>query len=116
MPKPKTQNFEQYAIIKQEQFHSKYGGIATEIILVNIKTRQEFKTYIDDRNFNSVNWQHILRHPERGYVITGVKIKDATKKIINADSDPIISFESETQDTVFDELESYWAEQDRLLG
>ena len=109
-------HLEQYAIIKQREFNSKYGGTATEIILVNIKTRQEFKTYIDQRNFNAVNWQHIIRHPDRGYVISGVKIKDRVKGIINADSDPIITFESETQDVVFDEITSYWAEQDRLLG
>ena len=106
----------QYAILKQREFHSKYGGTATEIILVNIQTRQEFKTYIDQRNFNAVNWQHIIRHPERGYVLTGIKIKDQVKGILNADSDPIISFESESQDTVLDELQSYWAEQDSLLG
>jgi hypothetical protein len=103
-----------YAVIKQREFHSKYGGIATEIILVNLKSRQEYKTYIDGRNFNSVNWQHILRHPERGYILSGIKIKDQEKHILNADSDPVISFESESQDVVFDEIMSYWAEQDQM--
>jgi hypothetical protein len=103
-----------YAVIKQREFDSKYGGRATEIILVNIKTREEYKTYIDRRNFNAVNWTHILRHPERGYILSGVKIKDQEKRIINADSDPVITFESSTQDVVFDELESYWGELDKI--
>jgi hypothetical protein len=107
---------EYYAVIKQREFDSKYGGRATEIILVNIKTKTEYKTYIDKRNFNAVNWSHILRHPERGYILSGVKIKDREKCIINADSDPVISFESSTQDAVFDELTSYWSEQDHHLG
>jgi len=105
---------EYYAVIKQREFHSKYGGTATEIILVNIKTRVEYKTYIDRRNFNAINWSHILRHPERGYILTGVKVKDREKCIINADSDPVITFESSTQDVVFDELLSYWGELDKL--
>lgn len=93
-----------YAILKQEEFESKYGGTAIKVLMVCLNDRQLYHTYIDHRMMNFENWGHILRHPERGYVISGVKIKNKEKSLINADSDPLIFAEFRQIQEMFDEI------------
>lgn len=102
-----------YAIVKQETKYSKYGGVITTITLVGLDDRCEYTTYIDPSNFNSKNWQHIVRHPEHGFILKGLKVKkNQTKNIINADSDPVIAWEHENIDAVLDAIMDKWRQQD----
>ena len=102
-----------YAIVKQETKYSKYGGVITTITLVGLDDRCEYTTYIDPSNFNSKNWQHILRHPEHGFILSGPRVKKNQKKnIINADSDPVIAWEHTNVDDVLTAIMDKWHQQD----
>jgi hypothetical protein len=102
-----------YAVVKQETKYSKYGGVITNITLVGLDDRKEYTTYIDPSNFNSKNWQHILRHAEHGFILSGLKVKKNQKKnIINADSDPIIAWEHDNIDDVVSAVMDKWQQQD----
>lgn len=102
-----------YAIVKQETRYSKYGGVITTITLIGLDDRKEYTTYIDPDNFNSKNWHHIVRHPEHGFILKGLKVKKNTdKNIINADSDPIIAWEHENIDDVVSAIMDKWQQQD----
>jgi hypothetical protein len=109
--KAMTQN---YIIVKQETMNSKYGGEIIKITLVGTRDRFEYTTYIDPRNRNATNWFHIINHPTRGYVVSGIKTKQSKdgKLLVNADSDPIISAECEHSSELFCELIAVWREQD----
>ena len=106
----KTQ--QHFVILEQNTRPSRYGGLITEIIMVGVKDRQEYKTYVDPLNINARNWQHITDHPAHGFIIRGLKYKDQEKRILNADSDPIIEWEHESLDVVSQELLAHWQEQD----
>ena len=50
-----------------------------------------YRTYIDESNRNLALWWSIVNHPERGYAISGAKVKRTRNQssefpIINADS------------------------------
>lgn len=110
-----------YIILEQRQGYSqKYGTEMTTIIMVGVKDRREYVTYIDTPNRNAANWQHITKHTERGYVLRNLKLTDKTTKkgqqIINADSDPIIEWETDTLDEVLVDAQKYWAQEDRKNG
>lgn len=110
-----------YIILEQRQGYSqKYGTEMTTIIMVGVKDRREYVTYIDTPNRNAANWQHITNHTERGYVLRNLKLTDKTTKkgqqIINADSDPIIEWETDTLDEVLIDAQKYWAQEDRKNG
>lgn len=106
-----TQN---YVIVKQETIASKYGGEVVKITLVGTRDRFEYTTYVDPRNHNVKNWWHIINHPTRGYIISGVKTKQTRdgKLVINADGDPLIRAECEASSELFRELLAVWREQD----
>lgn len=102
-----------YAIVKQETKYSKYGGVITTVTLVGLDDRKEYTTYIDPSNFNAKNWSHIVRHPEHGFILTGLRVKKNTDKaIINADSDPVIAWEHTNIDDVLDAIMDKWSQQD----
>ena len=104
---------QRYVVLKQEQIYSKYGGQIVRIIMVGTNDRIEYTTYVDPRNHNHKHWVHILAHPERGFVLRGIKtkVKDG-KVLVNADSQPLIDWEDLDPDYLFSELMQVWAEQD----
>jgi hypothetical protein len=107
-----------YIVLEQRSGHSqKYGTEMTTIIMVGVKDRREYVTYIDSPNRNTVNWAHITRNPTHGFVLRNLNTTaKSTKKgqtIINADSQPIIEWETETLDEVLIDAQRYWAEEDR---
>jgi hypothetical protein len=106
-----TQN---YIIVKQETISSKYGGQVVKITLVGTRDRFEYTTYVDPKNRNATNWWHIINHPTRGYIVSGVKTKQNKegRLLINADSDPLIKAEVEDSTDLFKELLAVWREQD----
>lgn len=99
-----------YVIVKQETINSRFGGEVVRITIVGTADRFEYLTYVDVRNQNVKNWWHIINHPLRGYVISGVTIKK--DNIINADSDPIIFYETDNANELFSEVLAVWRDQD----
>jgi hypothetical protein len=103
-----------YAVVKQEQSYSKYGGSITAITLIGLHDRQEYKTYIDPSNFNADHWGHIIRHPEHGFILGNLKTKRKLEKlIINADSDPIIAWEHDNIDALVEAVIEKWRQEDQ---
>jgi len=101
-----------YIIISQKTGLSKYGGTLITINMIGVNDRQEYKTYIDPRNFNYANWQHITQNPGHGFVIRSLKIKNKDKRLISADSKPIIEWEHDDPEVILAQLEEIWNEQD----
>ena len=77
-----------YYIVSQEDQPARAGGYITEILMINLHTGEEAKTYIDERNRNYRNWHEIVNHPGWGFVIDHLKLK--RPGLISADSRPEI--------------------------
>lgn len=110
-----------YIILEQRQgFSQKYGTEMTTLILVGVKDRREYVTYIDTPNRNVKHWQHILNKPTHGFVLRNLKLTNKTtskgQTIINADSEPIIEWETDTLDEVLVDAQKFWAEEDKRNG
>jgi hypothetical protein len=110
-----------YIVLEQKKGYSqKYGTEMTTIIMVGVKDRREYVTYIDSPNRNAANWQHITRNHDHGFVLRNLKATDkSTKKgqtIINADSQVIIEWETDTLDEVLADAQKFWAEEDKRNG
>ena len=101
-----------YIIATQKTGLSKYGGTLITITMIGINDRKEYKTYIDPRNHNYANWQHVVMHPQNGFVIRNLKVKNKDKLLISADSQPIIEWEHDDPEVIFAQLEELWKEQD----
>ena len=107
-----------YIVIEQKSGYSKIAGTPmTTLILVGVKDRREYVTYVDTPNRNAVNWNHITRNPEHGFVLRNLQTTNKTTKkgqsIINADSEPIIEWETDSVDEVLIDAQRYWEEEDR---
>jgi hypothetical protein len=105
-----------YAVIKQEQKWSKHGGHVTEITMVGLDDRLPYTTWIDPMNMNNKYWQHILRTPEHGFILSGLKKKKMKDRddVINADSKPVIAWEHTSQDEMIDIIMDEWRRQDSI--
>jgi hypothetical protein len=103
-----------YAIIKQEQKRSRHGGEVTEVTMVGLDDRLPYTTWIDPLNMNNKYWSHILRSPEHGFILTGLKKKKMQDRddVINADSKPIIAWEHASQDEMIAVIMDEWRRQD----
>jgi predicted GNAT family acetyltransferase len=110
-----------YIVVEQKSGYSKIAGTPmTTVIMVGVKDRREYVTYVDTPNRNAVNWQHITRHADHGFVLRNLKVTDKTTKkgqsIINADSEPIIEWETDTLDEVLADAQKFWEQEDRKNG
>jgi hypothetical protein len=104
-----------YVVLNQEWGTSRHLGTPyVKITMVGIHDRNEYTTYVDTPNHNYRNWQHIIQHPERGYVLRNLKIKTHRgRQLINADSKPLIEVEDESLDPILDIVQEFWQRQDR---
>jgi len=107
-----------YIVIEQRPGYSKIAGTPmTTLILVGVKDRREYVTYVDTPNRNAQHWSHITRHANHGFVLRNLTATNKTTKkgqcIINADSEPIIEWETDTLDEVLVDAQKFWAEEDR---
>ena len=107
-----------YIVVEQKPGYSKIAGTPmTTVVMVGVKDRREYVTYVDTPNRNAVNWQHITNHADHGFVLRNLNVTNkSTKKgqtIINADSQPIIEWETDTLDEVLIDAQRYWEPEDR---
>mgnify|MGYP000067544338 CR=1 FL=1 len=99
-----------------ELINSIHGGEVYEIKMMGVKTQSNYKTYADPGNVNWQHWGWIVDIAQRkGVVLTGCKLKDPTKGLINADSQVTPEYVV-TKDELADILEEYWKSQDRWNG
>ena len=97
-----------------ELINSIHGGEVYEIRMMGIKTQNKYKTYADPANVNWQHWHWIVDLAERkGVVLTGCKLKDPSKGLINADSSVVPEYVV-TKDELADILEQYWKSQDKF--
>lgn len=103
-----------YAVIEQQSGLSQVTGRPyTKITLIDLDSRKEYPTYADTANHNSVNWQQIVNHPRRGYILTGLKVVTRKgKEVIDADCDPIIVSEFDDCDELHLAIKKMWREVD----
>jgi hypothetical protein len=106
-----------YAIIKQEFGTSrKTGAEMITLTLVDIETREEFRSYIDASMANFCQWEPIITNPDRGFVVTGLKQKRNygryNHEILNADCDPMIVAEYPDVKKMERNLRRSWAKED----
>lgn len=102
-----------YIIMKQSTKRSKHGGTYTKVDMVGVNDRQMYHTYIDPTNFNFKNWEHIVRNPENGFVIRGIKVKNSKEYLVSADSKPIIEWEHDEPEVILSQLKEIWDSQDK---
>jgi len=108
-----TMSNQYYVILTQKQIISKVdGNPVMEIQLVGVKDRELYKTYVSPLNRNFKHWSYIIHNPTNGYLVTGIKIKDASKHLISADSVVSILVATEDSTEVYQELISVWKRQD----
>ena len=102
-----------YIILAQRQLLSKINGNRIiEIDLVGVKDRCLYKTYVDPTNRNYGNWSYIIHNPLNGYLISGVKVKDSEKYLVNADSPVKILVATEDHSELYTEVLAAWHRQD----
>ena len=56
------------------------------ITFIDVDTDKIFKTYIQESNRNFSKWKLIIDNSADGWVLEGLRVKDKTKSLINADS------------------------------
>lgn len=106
-----------YAITNQEFGVSrKSGAEMITLTLIDIETRDSYRSYIDSSMDNFCLWEEIITHPERGYVVTGLKKKRSygryNHEILNADCDPVIVAEYPDVKQMERNLRKHWAKID----
>lgn len=107
-----------YIVLEQRAGYSKIAGTPmTTLILVGIKDRKEYVTYVDTPNRNARNWQHIINNPTHGFVLRNLDITNKTTKrgqsIVNADSEILIDVEELTLEPILNTVKAFWDEEDR---
>jgi hypothetical protein len=106
-----------YAIINQEYGTSKKSGAEMiTLTLVDLETREEFRSYIDSSMENFCNWAEIITQPEKGFVVTGLKKKRNygryNHEILNADCEPVIIADYPDVKKMERKLRQQWARED----
>lgn len=105
-----------YAIIDQRIGPSAYGGEMVTITFLDIQTREECVSYIDEKMENFFHWADVITQPEKGFVVTGLKKKKGkgnyAHQILNADCEPIIVREFQDVKQMERKLRQSWAQQD----
>jgi len=76
-----------YKIIDIKKQKSKYGGVI-KVIYLKDENGDIWKTYLDEKNHNYDKWIHTF--DRIGEYITNLKILNKEKKLINADSFPVL--------------------------
>jgi hypothetical protein len=106
-----------YAIISQELGTSKKSGAEMiTLTLIDLETREEFRSYIDSSMANFCNWAEIITQPEKGFVVTGLKKKRNygryNHEILNADCEPVIIADYPDVKKMERKLRQQWARED----
>lgn len=101
-----------YVITEQLTKVSRHGGTVITITLIGALDRLTYKTYINPTFFNAAQWQAITTYPEYGYVVRGLTIEDKAKRIISADSKPVVEETYINPQIILAELEALWKEID----
>ena len=106
-----------YAIIDQEfGISKKTGAEMITLTLLDIETREEYRSYIDASMQNFELWAEVITQPDRGFVVTGLKQKRSygryTHEILNADCEPIIVADYPNIKIMEKKLRQQWAQQD----
>jgi hypothetical protein len=106
-----------YAITAQDFGTSrKTGAEMITLTLIDIETREEYRSYIDASMENFCQWADIITEPQKGFVITGLKKKRNygryAHEILNADCDPVIVAEYPDAKKMERRLRQQWARED----
>ena len=100
-------------VARVESISSRHGGDVWELTLTGIQSQTNYKTYCDPSNNNWRHWEGIVRVAQRkGVVLSGLKLKDPDKKLINADSSVTPEYIVPTEE-LLEILEDYWRSQDQ---
>ena len=107
-----------YIVIEQKSGYSKIAGTPmTTIVMIGIKDRREYVTYVDAPNRNAKNWSHIINNPTHGFVLRNLTITNKTTKkgqsIVNADSEILIEVEELNLESILNTVNEFWDEEDR---
>ena len=82
--------------------------------MVGIKSQNKYYTYADPANVNWQHWSWIVDLAQRkGVVLSGCKLKDPTKGLINADSNVVPEYVV-TKEELGDILEEFWSSQNKF--
>jgi hypothetical protein len=101
-------------ITSVDLINSMHGGEVYELKMMGIQSQNNYKTYADPQNVNWSHWEWIIDLAQRkGVVLTGCKLKDPTKGLINADSRATPEYVV-TKQELADILEEYWKSQDKF--
>lgn len=106
-----------YAIIKQEYGISKKSGAEMiTLTLLDLETREEYRSYIDASMENFCQWAEIITQAEKGFVVSGLKKKRNygryNHEILNADCEPVIVAEYPDVKKMEKRLRQQWAKED----
>lgn len=105
-----------YVVLEIKPMMSRQGHKIYELALVNTETRMLYKTYADPHLRNFPNWSRIVINPDRGYILTNIKIRDQEKQVIDADVKPRILITYDNREQLLEELYQYWSELDQQLA
>ena len=107
-----------YIILEQTARISQFNGRPMiQIDMVGVGNRLPYRTYIQKTNHNHRYWHYITDHATRGFAISfhNLKIADAPRGIINADSVPSIEIEADRTEIVR-HLKDVWDTEDRQVA
>jgi len=87
-----------------------------EVQLTGIKTRTEYKSWIDPKFANYSHWELLIgAAQEKGVVVSNLKLKDPAKNLINADSRPRIEYVV-TRIELAELLSDFWETQKEFVS
>lgn len=96
------------------EIDSIHGHTVFEVTFVGIKSKHKYTSWFDPGFNNFSKWKLIIDTAQtKGVVINNLKMKDAEKGIINADSTPTMEYVVTRQELIF-LLNDFWDEQDNF--
>jgi hypothetical protein len=106
------------AVISQELGNSKNGGEMITLTFLNLETREESRSYIDETMTNFMQWAEIITQPQKGFIIQDLKEKRSYGRynhtILNADCVPVVAAEFPDVKKMENQIRKMWAKEDFL--
>lgn len=106
------------AVISQELGNSKNGGEMITLTFLNLETREESRSYIDETMTNFMQWAEIITQPQKGFIIQDLKEKRNYGRynhtILNADCVPVVAAEFPDVKKMENQIRKMWAKEDFL--
>ena len=104
-----TKEYRAFAVYKQEQRPSRWGGTVWELHLVDITNPIiNYHTYISEENRNYQHWRKVIENPHKGIFLETERLRMKAKTPGQVNADTIFEVSITDADQLADQLAVVW--------